>query len=282
MLVKHFFNGSVFESNETIYKNLYKSYGLKKKSINLLSLRMEFDLNLKLLDLKNHQWIIFLDYCYSIVPKNCSLFNRKLFNIVLLDSVSSYRGWCHFRGVPTRGQRTWTNAWSAYKSNGILRNYKLKVFKKYYGGSIPEKEVTVSYVAETLNFVWRFQWDREWLSAKNELLKFEGHPKTMKIDLYSMYNYQVIHPFKLNKMSKKQRQSFKKNYFTLGFDIGFTKILLGERYKLGEEGDAKTSVSGASFLTRDERLNKKKKPKTKNSSKKPAVRSRTLKKSVWD
>lgn len=282
MLIKHLFNGSVFESNETIYKNLYKCYGLKKKSLNLLSLRMESDLNLKLLDLKNHQWVVFLDYCYSIVPKNCSVFNRKLFNIVLLDSVSSYRGWCHFRGLPTRGQRTWTNAWSAYKSNGILRNYKLKIFKKYYGGNIPEKEITVSYVAETLNFVWRFQWDREWLSAKNELLKFEGHPKTMKIDLYSMYNYQVIHPFKLNKMSKKQRQSFKKNYFTLGFDVGFTKILLSERYKLGEDGEVKNSVSGASFLTRDERLNKKKKPKSKNTSKKPAVRSRTLKKSVWD
>jgi hypothetical protein len=119
------------------------------------------------------------------------------------------------------------------------------------------------------------------MSAKNELLRFEGHPKTMKIDLYSMYNYQVIHPFKLSKMSKKQRQSFKKNYFTLGFDVGFTKILLSERYKLGEEEGLKSNVSGASLLTRDERLNKKKsKSKSKPTSKKPAVRSRTLKKSV--
>jgi hypothetical protein len=81
-------------------------------------------------------------------------------------------------------------------------------------------------------------------------------------------------------MSKKQRQSFKKNYFTLGFDVGFTKTLLSERYKLGEEDGLKSNVSGASLLTRDERLNKKKKTKTKSTSKKPAVRSRTLKKSV--
>lgn len=282
MLTKYFFNGSVFESHDTLYKNIFNSYGLGKNSLNLLSLRMESDLLLKLSDLKNHQLVVFLDYCNFLVPLNCSVFNRKLFNIVLLDFVSSYRGWCHFRGLPTRGQRTWTNAWSSYKSNGILRNYKLKVFKKYYGGNIPEKEITVSYIAETLNFVWRFQWDKEWLSSKNELIRFEGHPKTMKIDLYSMYNYQVIHPFKLNKMSKKQRQSFKKNYFTLGFDVGFTKILLSERYKLGDDSEIKSSVSGASFLTRDERLNKKKKPKSKNTSKKPAVRSKTLKKSVWD
>ena len=154
------------------------------------------------------------------------------------------------------------------------------MFKKYYGGNIPEKEVTVAYIAEQLNFVWRFQWDREWFSAKNELLKFEGHPKTMKIDLYSMYNYQVIHPYKLKKMSKKQKQSFNKNYFSLGFDVGFTKVLLNERYKMGEDSDVKSNVSGDSIITRDERLNKKKKQKAKPTSKKPAVRSRTTKKSV--
>jgi len=281
LLNKFLFNGRIIDSNESVYSNVINNYGLKNNLLFLLNLRFESNINRKLKDLQTHELNVFLDHCYNIVPKNYSIFNRKLFNIVMLDTVGSYRGWCHFRGLPTRGQRTWTNAWSAYKSNGVLRNYKLKVFKKYYGGIIPEKEITVSYVAETLNFVWRFQWDKEWLSAKNELLKFEGHPKTMKIDLYSMYNYQVIHPFKLNKMSKKQRQSFNKNYFSLGFDVGFTKTLLNERYKLGSD-DSKNSVSGASFLTRDERLNKKKKGKSKKMSKKPAVRSRTLKKSVWD
>ena len=282
MLNKFTFNGRIIENSESIYKNILLNYGLKNNLLNIFILRFESNLDLKFKDLKNHELITYLNTCYNIVPKNCSIFNRKLFNIVMLDTVSSYRGWCHFRGLPTRGQRTWTNAWSAYKSNGVLRNYKLKIFKKYYGGIIPEKEITVSYVAETLNFVWRFQWDKEWLSAKNEILKFEGHPKTMKIDLYSMYNYQVIHPFKLNKMSKKQRQSFNKNYFSLGFDVGFTKTLLNERYKLNSDGDLKNSVSGASFLTRDERLNKKKKVKSKKLSKKPAIRSKTLKKSVWD
>lgn len=282
MFDKFVFNGKIIDSYNSIYSNIFLSYGIKNNLLTPLSLRFESDLSVKIKDLQAHELIIFLDHCYSIVPKNCSIFDRKLFNIVMLDALGSYRGWYHFRGLPTRGQRTWTNAWSAYKSNGILRNYKLKIFKKYYGGVIPEKEITVSYIAETLNFIWRFQWDREWLSAKNELLRFEGHPKTMKVDLYSMYNYQVIHPFKLNKMSKKQRQSFNKNYFSLGFDAGFTKILLNERYKLNSEDGLKNNVSGASFLTRDERLNKKKNNKKKKVSKKPAVRSRTLKKSVWD
>jgi len=275
------FNGKLIEPDESIYYNIFKSYGLKFFFLKLVEQRLETNTKKKLKLFKRHEWEVFLNCCYNLIPNDTSVFNRKLLNIVILDSVSSYRGWCHFRGLPTRGQRTWTNAWSSYKSNGVLRNFKLKTFKKYYG-NVPEKEATVAYIAEQLNFVWRFQWDREWFSAKNELLKFEGHPKTMKIDLYSMYNYQIIHPFKLNKMSKKQKQSFKKNYFTLGFDVGFTKVLLNERYKMGEDGEVKSTVSGASLITRDERLNKKKKTKTKNISKKPAVRSRTTKKSVWD
>ena len=35
-----------------------------------------------LVDVKNHELLIFLDCCYSLVPKGCSIFNRKLFNIV--------------------------------------------------------------------------------------------------------------------------------------------------------------------------------------------------------
>lgn len=267
MLYKYLFNGKLIEPNESVYYNIFKSYGLKFVFLKLIEQRLETNVNKKLNLYKKYEWDVFLENCYNLVPYDGSVFNRKLLNIVILDSVSSYRGWCHFRGLPTRGQRTWTNAWSVYKSNGVLRNFKLKTFKKYYG-NVPEKEATVAYIAEQLNFVWRFQWDREWFSAKNELLKFEGHPKTMKIDLYSMYNYQVIHPFKLNKMSKKQKQSFNKNYFTLGFDVGFTKVLLSERYKMGEDGEIKSTVSGASLITRDERLNKKKKNKTKKYFKK--------------
>ncbi len=117
--------------------------------------------------------------CYNLIPQETSIFDRKTLNIVILDSIASYRGWCHFRGLPTRGQRTWTNAWSAYKSNGILRNFKLKNFKKYYG-NVPEKEANCGLCRWTIKFVWRFQWDKEWFSAKNELLKFEVIQKQWK------------------------------------------------------------------------------------------------------
>ncbi len=50
---------------------------------------------------------------------------------------------------------------------------------------------------------------------------------------------------------------------------------MNERYNVDNEGDVKSNVSGASIITRDERLNKKKKTKVKNVSKKPAVRSKS-------
>ena len=80
----------------------------------------------------------------------------------------------------------------------------------------------------------------------------------MKIDLYSMANYQIMHPLKLKNLSKKQKQSFKKNYFSLGFDAGFTKFLLQNIFHTGSD-KPDYSLSKSSVVLRDERLNRKKK-----------------------
>jgi hypothetical protein len=93
----------------------------------------------------------------------------------------------------------------------------------------------------------------------------------MKIDLYSMNNYQVMHPLKLKNLSKKQKQSYKKNYFSLGFDPGFTKSLLNEVYNKEVSDSTQANLSGSSLVLRDERLNKKKNVKKKDINiKKPA------------
>ena len=75
-----------------------------------------------------------------------------------------------------------------------------------------------------------------------------------------MANYQVIHPLKLKNLSKKQKQSFKKNYFSLGFDFGFTKNLLQDAYSSDSNLDG---VSKSSLIFKDNRLNKKNAPKKK-------------------
>lgn len=44
-------------------------------------------------------------------------------NIIRLYLIKSYRGRCHALGKPVRGQRTWSNAWTTYRSNKLLRNF---------------------------------------------------------------------------------------------------------------------------------------------------------------
>ena len=179
--------------------------------------------------------------------------------------------------MPVRGQRTWTNAWSSYKSNWILRNYKLVVSKKNYN-NVPLKDIKVATVAEYVNLTWKQQWDYEWLSAKNSRLQFKGNKNTIKIDIYAMANYQVMHPLKLKNLSKKQKQSFKKNYFSLGFDFGFTKSLLQDIY-LNDSSNL-DGLSKSSLIFKDDRLNKKNSPKKKVEVNKNIKKKQ--KKSVWD
>ena len=63
----------------------------------------------------------------------------------------------------------------------------------------------------------------------------------------------------LKNLSKKQKQSFKKNYFSLGFDPGFTKPLLNSIFNSSISDSFESDLKGTKLILRDERLNRKKK-----------------------
>lgn len=280
MFYSYVFNGSVLNADDTIYNNIYYSYGFKKNAINYMEQKFENNINIVLRSMDKNQWDFFLDCLFRILPSDLSILNKKVFNIYMLDSITSYRGWRHSRGLPVRGQRTWSNSKSVNKSNNTLRNFKLNISRKYYG-NIPFGDIRVATLAEKINDVWKEQWEHEWTSAKNSRLKYKGNRNLIKIDIYSMANNQVMHPFKLKNLSKKQKQSFKKNYFSLGFDNGFTKPLLMNLHNI-EYNDANNQhpgFAGSTILTK-ERPFKKKLASKKNDNKKPPVKKK--KKSVWD
>lgn len=277
MFYNYVFNNKILDSEKSMYNNIFLTYGLKKKSVLVVENRMEINLNLPLKNLKKNEWELYLECIYDIVPFKLSIQKKHTINVYVLDMITSYRGWRHYRGLPVRGQRTWTNAWSSYKSNWVLRNYKLIVSKKNYN-NVPIKDVKVATIAEYVNLTWKQQWDYEWLSAKNSRLQFKGNKNTIKIDIYAMANYQVMHPLKLKNLSKKQKQSFKKNYFSLGFDYGFTKNLLQEIYS-NESGNM-DGLTKSSLIFKDDRLNKKNSPKKKIEVNKNNKKKQ--KKSVWD
>jgi len=148
-------------------EQLINNYGFKTKILNLLESRLEFCLFLRLLSYSSSRWVILLKYFIMLIPLNKSIKRRCLVNIYFLDLISTYKGWRHSKGLPVRGQRTWTNAWSTYKSNTTLREYRLDISKKIYG-LFSQNHLTVAYLAEQVNSLWRLQWEREWKTAKKK------------------------------------------------------------------------------------------------------------------
>lgn len=175
------------------------------------------------------KWVVLLKILNQFIPQNKSVKDRLLLNIFFLDLIISYRGWRHSKGLPVRGQRTWTNAWTTYKNNLILREYKIIVAKRLYG-NIPLDNLNVTYLAEQINLLWKLQWENEWREAKKKrLVSMKSNFKVTNIDLYSM-SKGIVDTSGNKKSKKKVKNQFGKNLFTLGFDPGFTKALIKVNY----------------------------------------------------
>ena len=181
-------------------------------------------------DLYSYKWVIFLKTLITIIPLNKNIKDRQLLNIFYLDLIMSYRGWRHSRGLPVRGQRTWTNAWTTYRSNLILREYKIVIAKRLYG-SLPLDDLSITYLAEQTNLLWKLQWENEWKEArKKRLVAMKSNIRVASIDLYSMSKGIVDTSSNKKAKKKKIKNHFGKNLFTLGFDPGFAKALIKANY----------------------------------------------------
>ena len=62
-------------------------------------------------------------YYSQVNSVNDQLSSLLRLNIVRLYLIKTYRGKCHLLGKPARGQRTWSNGWTSYKYNLILRRF---------------------------------------------------------------------------------------------------------------------------------------------------------------
>ena len=119
-------------------------------------------------DQNDINWKIVDRFFNNIIPFFSNYKSRLEMNVLFLDLISTYRGWRHSRGYPSRGQRTWSNASSSYRSNLVLREVKLRIAKKFYG-TVPTSEINMAYLAEDINSLWKAQWVNEWKAAKKKL-----------------------------------------------------------------------------------------------------------------
>jgi len=173
-------------SNNLEFIVLKQLYGFKLNKVNLLEKRIECFRNQNFSKLYSYKWVILLQFLNKVIPINRSAKDRLLLNIFYLDLIMSYRGWRHARGLPVRGQRTWTNAWTVYRHNLVLREYKIVIAKRLYG-SLPVDDLSITYLAEQTNLLWKLQWENEWKEAKKKrLFAMKSNVKVTSVDLYSM------------------------------------------------------------------------------------------------
>jgi hypothetical protein len=217
-------------------------------------------------------------------PKKLKTTSKWMMNIYILDLLQTYKGWRHSKGLPVRGQRTWTNGWSSFKTNLILRNFKIKIAKNIYR-QVPISEMNTMYLAEQINAMWKIQWEHEWAKAKSSRLEAVKSGKSIKADLVGMAKGNIVSPQKFDKMSKKQKQTVKKDTFSLGFDPGFTKKLIDSLYRAQSlektRGKKKTKLSVIDPEEKKSKKIKRKKIDEKTKKLKHRLKKKS-KKSVWD
>lgn len=210
-----FFN---FKLNDFLEK---KIDGFKKNNIKFFEQRLEMSATLSINLYKNSKWLVLNNLLDFIIPNNKNLKKKRLVNIYFLDFISSYRGYRHSFGLPVQGQRTWTNANTVFKSNSLLRNYKLNSFRKSLMG-LPVNEINNAFYLEQLNFLWKSQWELEWFFAKKKRL----------IDLKKSRGYIKFDINTLAKINPNLKDKKKQSLFSIGFDPGFTKFILKNNLKI--------------------------------------------------
>lgn len=158
----------------------------------------------------------------KIQPDDSYIVNRYKVIVYFSDIIQSFKGWRHLKGLPTNGQRTWSNGWTAYKYNLFLREYKLKNAKSFYGRGY-KADIKVSFMAEHINWLWKKQWPWEWAYSRNIVFKiFRKNPYKFQLDLFAIASGLLGSLKPNNPKQGKKKKKLLTGY--VGFDKNFTKL----------------------------------------------------------
>ena len=81
-------------------------------------------------------------YISQITNTNNDIYNLTKLNLIRLYLIKSFRGRAQMLGKPSRGQRTWSNAWTAYNYNKIIKNFVNDIIKT---NKIVKKIIKINY-----------------------------------------------------------------------------------------------------------------------------------------
>lgn len=78
-------------------------------------------------------------YLSQVTSINNSVSELSRYNLIRLYLIKSRRGRAQALGKPSRGQRTWSNAWNAYRCNRTVRLFINEVKRNNVIKKVPEK-----------------------------------------------------------------------------------------------------------------------------------------------
>lgn len=266
----------------SLKNNLKKNYGFSNFLIQKLSKRLEFSKN-NIFEDKKEFFFLLTSLLLKKIPENFFLKNTTKLNILILNFINSYKGYRHLKGLPVNGQRTWSNAWSTYRNNHVLRSFKIELAKKFYG-NISYADIKVAFLAEQTNLLWKQQWYKLWKQTavtRNLKSSQKTNKKSSKPDLILMAKGNVFLPSLKKELTKKQKTNFDKSIFACGYRIGFTKILLKDLIKQSNQSNSSVLNNNATSSNLKKKKTKKKGVDEKAKKLKHKLKKQK-KKSVWE
>ena len=140
-------NGLLTPFHSPLYNLLKKLPGYSHFTLNFIIRRFELYHLVNTLNYKTSLFHPQLLKVLNIFFSNFTSVNNTptelvKYNLIRLLLVKSSRGRAHALGKPSRGQRTWSNAWTSYNTNKVTRGF-ISTFQRLI--LKPEKKQVVNY-----------------------------------------------------------------------------------------------------------------------------------------
>lgn len=215
-----------------ISPSIFLIYGFNKKTKIFFIHALESMTSLFFAHYHNITW----HWLSFLIPNYSYIFQQKIYALLLLLNIRTYRSFRLLLGYPTRGQRTWSNANTVRTLNPTLLILKTKQLREYTHHTYTSTEVLSEYI----NFIWYLQWNVEWQSMRKNI-KFH---KFFRTQPHKFLKFDDIINFRIEHFAKEvlERKKFKnhrkkrkinKNSITGGFKFGFVsyygKLLSGRK-----------------------------------------------------
>jgi ribosomal protein S13 len=136
------YGGKTQSFNSTLYEFFADKPGLATTSLKLLVKRFELNhfkkTETSFLTLTLDSRKIINMYLSQLISINSDINDLIRYNLIRLYLIRTHRGRSHALGKPTRGQRTWSNAWTANRCNIIVKQFISDVKKFNFIEKKPE------------------------------------------------------------------------------------------------------------------------------------------------